>query len=86
MLRKNKILYANQSFAGMFEMRDYEASRDPYNEKLNTMLKTTTVTRLGKEEDIYSTTAWGFIDHYEKGAPFSFNVPTEQMQDDNPEM
>ena len=86
LLRKNQILYANQSFSGMFEMSDYESNKDPYNERLNTMLKQTELTRLGKEEDIYTTTAWGFLDHYEKGAPFSFNVPAEQMQEDNPEM
>ena len=79
LLRKNQILYANQSFAGMFEMGDYDAGRDPLNEKLDEKLKSTEVTRLGKEEDIYTTTAWGFLDHYEKGAPFSFKIPAGEM-------
>ena len=50
------------------------------------MLQTTEVQRLGKEEDTYSTTAWNFLDHVEKGAPFSFNIAPNQMLDDNPEM
>ena len=58
----------------MFEMQDYESVKDPYNEKLQQMLQTTEVSRLGKEEDTYSTTAWNFLDHLEKGAPFSFNI------------
>jgi hypothetical protein len=50
------------------------------------MLQSTEVSRLGKEEDAYQTTAWNFLDHIEKGAPFSFNIPADQMEDDNPEM
>ena len=38
LLRKGQILYANQSFAGMFEMGDYEPSRDPYNDALHKVL------------------------------------------------
>ena len=74
LVRRGQILYANRSFSGMFEMNDYESSKDPYNDKLHHMLQTTEVSRLGKEEDTYQTTAWNFLDHVEKGAPFSFNI------------
>lgn len=70
----------------MFEMTDYESSKDPYNDQLQNMLQQTEVHRLGKEEDTYQTTAWSFLDHMEKGAPFSFNINAEDMQEDNPEM
>lgn len=50
------------------------------------MLQSTEVNRLGKEDDTYATTAWNFLDHVEKGAPFSFNIDADAMQEDNPEM
>ena len=53
LVRRNQILYANRSFSGMFEMTDYESSKDPYNDKLHHMLQTTEVSRLGKEDDTY---------------------------------
>lgn len=86
MIRRGQILYANRSFSGMFEMNDYEGAKDPYNDKLHNMLQSTEVQRLGKEEDTYTTTAWNFLDHVEKGAPFSFGITADAMQDDNPEM
>ena len=70
----------------MFEMGEYESQKDPYNDQLHHMLQTTEVQRLGKEEDTYATTAWNFLDHTEKGAPFSFNIAADQMHEDNPEM
>lgn len=41
---------------------------------------------MGKEDDTYATTAWNFLDHVEKGAPFSFNIDAAKMNEDNPEM
>jgi hypothetical protein len=61
----------------MFEMGEYESNKDPYNDQLHHMLQTTEVQRLGKEEDTYTTTAWNFLDHTEKGAPFSFNIAAD---------
>ena len=86
LIRRGQILYANRSFSGMFEYSGYESAKDPYNDQLQRMLSTTEVQRLGKEDDTYQTTAWNFLDHVEKGAPFSFNIAQDQMQDDNPEM
>ena len=63
----------------MFEMGDYDSTKDPYNDKLHQMLQTTEVQRLGKEDDSYQTTAWNFLDHAEKGAPFSFNIDANDM-------
>ena len=74
LIRKNQILYANRSFSGMFEYGEYDSAKDPYNDQLQHMLQGTEVQRLGKEEDTYQTTAWNFLDHIEKGAPFSFNL------------
>ena len=79
LIRRGQILYANRSFSGMFEMNDYEGAKDPYNDKLHNMLQTTEVQRLGKEEDTYTTTAWNFLDHVEKGAPFSFGIEADAM-------
>ena len=70
----------------MFEMGDYDSTKDPFNEELHQMLQTTEVQRLGKEDDSYQISAWNFLDHVEKGAPFSFNIDAEAMQEDNPEM
>jgi hypothetical protein len=77
LIRRSQILYANRSFSGMFEMGEYESQKDPYNDQLHHMLQTTEVQRLGKEEDTYATTAWNFLDHTEKGAPFSFNIAAD---------
>ena len=85
-MRRGQILYANRSFSGMFEMGDYDSTKDPYNDQLHHMLQQTEVQRLGKEDDSYQTTAWSFLDHVEKGAPFSFNIDADAMQEENPEM
>ena len=58
----------------MFEFDDYQSQHDKYNEALKKLLSATEVTRMGKDTDPYQTTAWGFLDHIEKGAPFSLNV------------
>ena len=79
-------MYANRSFSGMFELENYDSMTDPYNYQLHQKLKTTELQRLGKEDDSYQTTAWNFLDHAEKGAPFSFNIDADAMQEDNPEM
>jgi hypothetical protein len=63
----------------MFEFTNYESSKDPYNESLHKMLTSTEMQRLGKEEDAYTTTAWNFLDHVEKGAPFSFNLACDAL-------
>ena len=32
LVRRGQILYANRSFSGMFEMGDYDSTKDPYND------------------------------------------------------
>lgn len=86
LVRRNQVLYANRSFSGMFEYADYSSTADPFNDQLQKLLQLTEVQRLGKEEDAYTTTAWNFLDHVEKGAPFSFNIAASDMKEDNPEM
>ena len=58
----------------MFEFDNYEGIHDKYNESLKKLLAATEVTRMGKDTDPYQTTAWNFLDHIEKGAPFSLKV------------
>lgn len=71
LVRKGYIVYANQSLYKMFEFDDYVSSTDPYNEHLKKLLTVTEVTRLGKDTSNYTTTAWGFLEGNERGAPFS---------------
>lgn len=70
----------------MFEFNDYASKEDPYNEQLKKMLNHVDVTRLGNEEDSYMTSAWEFLELGEKGAPFSFNINSENLAEENPEM
>jgi len=79
LIRRGQILYANRSFSSMFEFNNYESIKDPYNENLHKMLSNTEMQRLGKEEDTYTTTAWNFLEHVEKGAPFSFNLACDAL-------
>ena len=58
----------------MFDFDDYQSQHDKYNESLKKLLQATEVTRMGKDTDPYQTTAWNFLEHIEKGAPFSLNV------------
>jgi PAS domain-containing protein len=43
LVRRGQILYANRSFSGMFEMSDYDSTKDPFNDQLHHMLQTTEV-------------------------------------------
>jgi len=61
----------------MFEF-DYNSQRDRYNEDLKSLLQGQEVTRMGKDTDPYSVSAWDFLDHVEKGAPFSLNYTPGQ--------
>ena len=70
----------------MFEFNDYMSKEDPYNDQLKKMLNHVDVTRLGNEEDSYMTSAWEFLELAEKGAPFSFNINSEALAEENPEM
>lgn len=74
LVRKGQIMYANKSLPAMFEFDDYQSQHDKYNESLKKLLSSTEVTRMGKDQEPYQTTAWGFLDHIEKGAPFSLSV------------
>ena len=67
-------MYANKSLPAMFNFDDYQSQYDKYNESLKKLLSATSVTRMGKDTDPYETTAWNFLEHLEKGAPFSLNV------------
>lgn len=64
----------------MFEFDDYASSTDPYNEHLKKLLTVTEVTRLGKDTPNYTTTAWGFLEGNEKGAPFSIQIGGKQAE------
>ena len=86
LVRKGQIMYANKSLPEMFEFNDYISNTDPYNESLKKLLNHTDVTRLGNEQDSYNTSAWEFLELGEKGAPFSFNVQSSALEEDNPEM
>ena len=43
LIRRGQILYANRSFSGMFEMKDYDSNQDLYNDRLHSMLQQTEV-------------------------------------------
>ena len=86
LVRKGQIMYANKSLPEMFEYNEYTSNEDPYNESLKKLLNHTDVTRLGNEQDSYNTTAWEFLELGEKGAPFSFNIQSNMLEEDNPEM
>ena len=86
LVRKGQIMYANKSLPEMFEFSDYVSKEDPYNDQLKKLLNHTDVTRLGNEQDAYMTSAWEFLDMGEKGAPFSFNMSAEAIEEENPEM
>ena len=62
----------------MFEFDHYNSQRDRYNEELKGLLQGQEVTRMGKDTDPYSINAWDFLDHVEKGAPFSLNYKPPQ--------
>ena len=79
-------MYANKSLPEMFAYNEYTSNEDPYNESLKKLLNHTDVTRLGNEQDSYNTTAWEFLELGEKGAPFSFNIQSNMLEEDNPEM
>lgn len=85
LIRRNQVMYANRSLSSMFEFDDYASNLDPYNINLKKMLQSTEVHRLGKEEDTYQTSAWNFLNHHEKGAPFSFVIRNEN-KDVNPDI
>jgi PAS domain-containing protein len=73
LIRNGQIIYANKALTQLFELKDYDSSNDPYNDELKDSLRQVELKRLGGEKS-YTTTAWGFIEGAENGAPFSLTV------------